>query len=315
MESYLKVSNGFRPFWLPSIKTLQLESLDMGVLDFISRCYNKFDGGYGDYPSEQQSFVNSTAKALICLNIFQKSDMFKRNEIYSFLRGCQNSDGGFGITTSKNNLYSSSLESTFYSIIALNIIGYIPRLKLHIPKTVNWVISHYNIDGGFHGDNSVISNEYYTFLALLILNLLKQLDRVDINLTSNYLVNAQIKKNPEVTITTSRLLSLYLLKMLERLNLTISTSRLARCQNKNGGYRNKKISIVYRSDMNSTFQAILGLYLIGKTKKIKKENAIKWILSCQNDDGGFGNKPNSKSSISYTYDAIMSLFYLTNPHP
>ena len=278
-------------------------------------CYHSFEGGFGDYPGEKDSFVNSTAKGIVCLNLLKKMDKIKRIDVYSFLRGCQNSDFGFAITTSQGDLYPSNLESTFYSIMAISFIGYLPRLKLHHPKMINWVVSHYNMDGGFRGENSVLSNEYYTFQALLVLNLLKSLDRIDPDLTVSYLINRQANKNPEITLTTSMLLSLYLLagpeELTDRLNIKISTSRLARCQNKSGGFRKKKIDIIYKSDMLYTFQGIIGLKVIQKLKRINKEKAIEWIISCQNDDGGFGNKPNTNSTLSNTYYALTSLYYLT----
>ncbi|MFX0134590.1 MAG: prenyltransferase/squalene oxidase repeat-containing protein [Candidatus Hodarchaeota archaeon] len=306
----------WHPYWLSFPNELKCNDLDTNVIDFIMNCYHSFEGGFGDYPEEKDSFVNSTAKGIICLDLLKKMDKIKRIDVYSFLRGCQNSDFGFAITTSPGGLYPSNLESTFYSIMTINSIGYLPRLKLHQPKIVNWIVSHYNIDGGFRSEDSVLSNVYYTFQALLVLNLLKSLDRIDPDLTISYLINKQADKNPEVTLTTSGLLSLYLLTSLEELpnilNIKIATSRLARCQNKTGGFRKKKIDLIYKSDMLYTFQSIIGLNVIGKYKRIKKEKAIEWILSCQNDDGGFGNKPESNSSISNTFYALISLYYLTS---
>ncbi|MFX1449536.1 MAG: prenyltransferase/squalene oxidase repeat-containing protein [Promethearchaeota archaeon] len=309
--------SSWHPYWLSFPSELEFSDLDMNVINFIMNCYHSFEGGFGDYLGEKDSFVNSTVKGIICLNLLKKMDRIKRIDIYSFLKGCQNSDFGFAITTSKSDLYPSNLESTFYSIVAINMIGYLPRLKLQQPKIISWVLSHYNLDGGFHAEDSIISNEYYTFQALLALHLLKSLDRIDPNLTVNYLINRQINKNPDITLTTSRLLALYLLQgpehLTERLNIKISTTRLSRCQNKEGGFRKKKIDLIYSSDMLYTFQGILGLNVIGKSKKINKERAIEWILSCQNDDGGFGKKPNSNSSLSNTFHALVALYYLTHP--
>lgn len=62
--------------------------------------------------------------------------------------------------------------------------------------------------------------------------------------------------------------------------------------------------------MVSTFQSILGLNIIERSIKIKKEKVINWILSCQNKDGGLGNNPSSNSSLSSTFAALISLFYL-----
>ncbi len=302
----------FQPFWLPQTAVFQNEDLSAGVLDYLMSCHNNTDGGFGNHPSDEPSSVDSTAKTIICLNLFNKSSMIKRNEVASFFWGCQNSDRAFAFTVSRNDLYPSSLESTYYSIMALNLTGYLPKMQLHQQKLLNWLISHYNVDGGFHGDETVLSNEYYTFLAISALDILKALDLIDKNMTINYLLASQARKNPEITITTSRLLTLFSLQALDRLNLTISTTRLARCQNKDGGYRKKKISLLYQSEMSSTFHAILGLQVIGKTERIKKSNVLNWISSCQNEDGGFGNKQGSKSTLTNTFHAIMSLYYLTD---
>jgi len=306
----LKNFEKFLPCWRLKSKSFQIERLNFDAIDYIINCYNKIDGGFGDYPSEQQSYVNATAKGLICLNLFNKLELVKKVDVYSFLKGCQNSDGGFGITTTKNDFFPSNFESTYYAILALNLISCLPRLKLKLPKITNWLISHYNTDGGFHGDDTVISNEYYTLLAIKILIILKKIDILNQNLTINYLISEQTKRNPEVIFTTSRLLGLLILKSLEKLNLKISISRLARCQNKDGGYRKKKIAIIYKSDIHSTYQAILGLNIIDKQERIKKEKVINWIISCQNENGGFGKDPSSKPSLSNTFYALLSLYYL-----
>ena len=307
----MKKLTEWHPFWISFPDIFEYNRLDMSVLDFIMNCYHKSEGGFGNYPTEKTPFVNSSAKGLICLNLFKKMNMIKKNDAFTFFLTCQNSDGGFGITNSQIDLYPSNLENTFYCVIALNLLGYLPRIKQKQQKIINWVLSHNNFDGGFHGDESVISNEYYTFLAIALLDILKNLDRIDSNLTIDFLISKQAKRNPEVTFTTSRLLSLHLLYGLERLNIKISISRLARCQNKNGGYRKKKLAIVYNSDIFSTHQSIIGLNIIGASNKIKKEKVIDWILSCQNEDGGFGARSNSNSSLSNTFAALISLYYLT----
>lgn len=46
----------------------------------------------------------------------------------------------------------------------------------------------------------------------------------------------------------------------------------------------------------------------------KKDYLIKWILSCQNEDGGFGGNTKHDSHITSTHYAVLALIVLQYLH-
>lgn len=90
-----------------------------------------------------------------------------------------------------------------------------------------------------------------------------------------------------------------------------SVSNIKSFYHENGGFGGK-IAFMY-----PTYLALRSLYLIERYSNEDfmqniKNNTIKWLESCQNQDGGFGPMPNQQSNIQSTFYALNSLYMLNS---
>lgn len=86
------------------------------------------------------------------------------------------------------------------------------------------------------------------------------------------------------------------------------TNFILRCQNSSGGFKNCPENAI--PDMQSTFQAVYTLSVIGKLNSIGKKTVAVWINETQNIDGGFPNIENQSSTLESTYFAVKALLIL-----
>jgi geranylgeranyl transferase type-2 subunit beta len=59
--------------------------------------------------------------------------------------------------------------------------------------------------------------------------------------------------------------------------------------------------------MSGVYWGLTALRLLGRLDLLDKEAILKWVLSCQRDDGGFGGSERHDSHILYTLSAIQIL--------
>lgn len=82
---------------------------------------------------------------------------------------------------------------------------------------------------------------------------------------------------------------------------------LQNCQDANGGFKHQPSpELAKKPDIIYTWAAIKAMNELGG-KPLDTKKAIEYILSCQDFDGGFGNKPGLPSTPMSTYYAIDAL--------
>ena len=59
--------------------------------------------------------------------------------------------------------------------------------------------------------------------------------------------------------------------------------------------------------MSGVYWGLTALHLIGKLEIMCKEDVVSWVLSCQNDDAGFGGTERNDSHLLYTVSAVQIL--------
>lgn len=59
--------------------------------------------------------------------------------------------------------------------------------------------------------------------------------------------------------------------------------------------------------LNGVYWGLTALHLLGHPEALPREDTIKFVLSCQNSDGGFGAAPGHDSHMLYTTSAIQIL--------
>lgn len=74
-------------------------------------------------------------------------------------------------------------------------------------------------------------------------------------------------------------------------------------QNEDGSFNGDENGEI---DIRFSYCAIAALRIIGKLDTINIENAKRYILSCKNFDGGFGNVPGAESHAGHSeYNLII----------
>ena len=59
--------------------------------------------------------------------------------------------------------------------------------------------------------------------------------------------------------------------------------------------------------LNGVYWGLTALHLLGHPEALPRNETIKFVLSCQNNDGGFGAAPGHDSHMLYTVSAVQIL--------
>ena len=212
------------------------------------------------------------------LSILQHEiDIDLENKIYQYLNDTEQIGGGFSYS---NTSSSASLASTYYIIQLYSLINEtIENLPIH----KNWVLSCYNIDGGYGGNQSLSSTLLNTYFATLIFDELWEInDLVNINKTLSYLKSFYINDSADL--------------------------------NNFGGYIPDKNA--QYATLSSSYFCVKAISLIDAVE-LNIGPTISWIVTLQNfEDGGFSENTEGyeqkKSSIIASYYAFETLKIL-NP--
>jgi len=212
------------------------------------------------------------------LNYLQyEIDIALENRIYQYLNDSEQIGGGF---SPSNTSSSASLASTYYIIQLYSLIN---ETIENLPVHKNWVLSCYNIDGGYGGNESLSSNLLNTYFAILIFDELWEInDLINRNKTLSYLKSFYINDSADL--------------------------------NNFGGYipdKNAQYAM-----LSSSYFCVKAISLI-EANELNVGPTISWILKLQNfEDGGFSDNTEGynqkKSSIIASYYAFKTLKIL-NP--
>ncbi|MHA1270123.1 MAG: prenyltransferase/squalene oxidase repeat-containing protein [Candidatus Helarchaeota archaeon] len=231
-------------------------------------------------------------QGLLVLN-YTFSSIFNAS-IRTWLKSCQNLDGGFSIYPGN----ASRLETTYFAISALNLLGDSPNDVVgainYIRSTQNFKGIPYNGDGGF-GYNETTYSEHsdyvYAYYAVAGLDLLNSslssgnLTQLDEWFESNKAKNDFFGLKSVIANywgINSAILALNK-GFIYYLNYSNITNYILSCQNPDGGFGIRPNEI---SDIMSTYCAIQTLSLLDSSPN-NVSGAITWLKSLQNPDGGF----------------------------
>ena len=59
--------------------------------------------------------------------------------------------------------------------------------------------------------------------------------------------------------------------------------------------------------LNGVYWGLTALHLLGHPEGLPRDQTIKFVLSCQNVDGGFGAAPGHDSHLLYSVSAVQLL--------
>ena len=182
-SNYFGMLTYYNMGYFDSLQTPQFQLVKSNILNFTWMCYNLNDGGFGSQPGQ-----NATLFSTYCgLKLLQMIIPINRpwfppillNATQNYLISLQNPDGGFRvgndvdyvlslfgsysvIFTNLVNTNVSTIESTYWALISLDLINGLNRI--YYDNLTHWVRSCQNADGGFSifvGFHSDIISTYY----------------------------------------------------------------------------------------------------------------------------------------------------------
>ena len=66
--------------------------------------------------------------------------------------------------------------------------------------------------------------------------------------------------------------------------------------------------------LNGVYWGLTALHLLGHPEALPRHETIDFVLSCQNEDGGFGAAPGHDSHMLYTVSAVQILVTVDAVH-
>lgn len=230
--------------------------------------------------------------------------------------------GGFA----ENPGMSPSVSSTYYAVLSL---WYLDKLNtINTTLVAEWINRTKNINGGYSdypGENPTLISTYY---AVSCLHILEKDEYIDSQEILDLLISLQITNNTSqdyggfkgnINETTASLDATYaavnLLNLLDSISETNASAVVQYILTKEA---NDAFS--YQAglppDLLSTYWAISALSIVSNGSignLIDTDAVVSWILSLQNEDGGFRLfEENGDSSLYATAIAIMTLFNLNS---
>lgn len=266
------------------LKDKNFDSMRNDALSFIKQCYNS-NGGFSSDPTHSPTLF-STLAALKTLYIL-KSDIYSTNVLdtkktLSFIVGLQTNEGGF-----QNDLFGDvDTRIDCCAIISMKLLELLnnndfSRESLEVPlsqKTLNsfacnnflyHILSCQNPDGGFGQRKGSESHVAQAYCCVMALKWINQLDTIDLDALGIFV---SVHQDPQTGGMSGRI--------------------------------NKKPDVCY------------AFYALGILKIIEqKYNKIwidydmlkKFILSCEDDDGGFSYRPGNDPDLYHQLYAIAAL--------
>ena len=270
---------------------------------------DRLDGGFGDYPG-LGSTTMFTFDAVSALNLAGSRPTDVAGAI-AFLGAGRNADGGFG----EGNV--SDVETTYRAMLAMRLLG-APTEQAH--ATIALLQSVQNPDGGFGVARGYVSRASYTYRAVRALAILgaAPIDHAGAVAYLRSLQNPDGGFGSSVGDLRSDMGSTYrAVRALATLGASPSdpgaaAGFIALSQNPDGGYRRSPSDTTAPDNASTstfTYDAVLALDFLG-TGVQDPASVYSFIDGLRNPDLGFGDQAQLPSTVSSTFSALWSLFYL-----
>ncbi|MHA1894727.1 MAG: prenyltransferase/squalene oxidase repeat-containing protein [Candidatus Helarchaeota archaeon] len=282
------------------------------------------NGGFSEYTGNPN--LISTYQGIKSLSLLGVLGEFGKTTTVEWIDSFRNSSNG--AYSFSSDLDDVSIAATSHAMSSLVILGESDEIQ---GTVVDFIDTLQNTDGGYgskEGNQSTISATQLAIKALSDYNSMNNIDNVsqwlwsrqnNNSLDSNYGAFISNLSHIQYTIVSSWE-AVSALKYILQESMTINNTNalinwVKSCQNTvydnldKGGFGNnpgeKSSQMIY---------AASAAGIVKELNRISDINAgllTNWILSCQNQDGGFGSAPDvTQSSISATYYALFALYSL-----
>jgi len=243
----------------------------------------------------------SKYKSLILLGQIHR---FNKTDLIIELSNMQDTDGSFG-------------GDVRYSFMVIDLLHDLDALSsINKTSAIEWLLACEDLNGGFGAYPGYGSTLEYTFYAVKALKLLGAEDRINVNGLIKFVTEKQepdggwkfVYSQPtELYGCFLAVESLAAIDSINSVDITKVANYIIGCQNEDGGFWRSLSTAKYNEEIRFTYWAIRSLVNLNATYFIDKNKTIQWILSLQNEDGGFAAYPGGSSSAFWTFFALQCL--------
>ncbi|CAI2376423.1 unnamed protein product [Moneuplotes crassus] len=239
---------------------------------------------------------------ITALNLLDKLNGQRKDEMTEFIKSCQNEDGGIG----GNVGHDSHITCCLYAVLIL--AQYNALDAIDTDALAKYVADLQKEDGSFSGDSR------FSYTAISLLTLLNKMDLIDVkkardfillcnNIDGGYGAIPDAESHAAYTFCCIGALAILGdLDLVDNENLGIWISQRQTLQ---GGFNGRPEKL---PDVCYSWWVMSACYNIEQENLINLESLKKYILHCQDPDmGGIGDRPGNEVDVFHTYFGIAAL--------
>jgi geranylgeranyl transferase type-2 subunit beta len=252
------------------------------------------------------SRLSDTYYAVRSMQKIDEDEVLDKKSLLDFVLSCEDKNGGF-----KNSIgHPPQPQFTSYGLYLLNMTAYMPKLDKE--KHISWLASLQAEDGGFRigkKKDSLINHTYYVFRALARLNGLRS---IDLGACSDFIISCQIPGGgfsnhpgvvPQPLFTSFDIYILDRLDCIDRIDIDCHIRWMLDLRS-TVGFSNTPGK---HPQLNHTYYILRSLSILDTVHNINKKKLLKFIVSAENNKGGFSYRPGKPPNLLSTKHALFIL--------
>eukprot|EP00977_Amphora_coffeiformis_P011063 scaffold2651_cov171-Amphora_coffeaeformis.AAC.3 len=262
------------------------------ITELADKLHNSYEGAVIEHLRVSGVYWSLTALSLL----LPAEQVMEQMRVYEE-KGNDNKEGhterGFGGNTGQD-------AHLLYTLSAIQILALADRLqdeRLQTERVVNFVASLQQSDGSFCGDRWGEIDTRFTYCALSTLSLLHEMDAVDVDKASSYIIKCRNIDGGFGCVMGAE---------------SHAGWWLCERQVDSGGLNGRPEK---QADVCYSWWLMSTMSILNKVSWINEDKLATFILKCQDDeDGGIADRPNDMPDVYHTFFGIAGLSLLGHLH-
>lgn len=255
--------------------------------------------------------------ALCALHLMGSPDRLGNVDVIQFVRDCWDENKG---AYSGNIMHDAHL---LYTLSAVQILALCGKLREELPigsekyeRVVKFVCSLQQEDGSWIGDEFGEVDTRFVYCGFNCLRLLNALDRIDVEKSIQYLLSCQnfdggfgVSPGAEshagqIFCCVSALNIVGAIPRMGQDKIDLLGWWLCERQCENGGLNGRPEKL---ADVCYSWWVLSSLTSLQRLDWMNREALIKFIINCQDPEGGISDKPDNMVDVFHTYFGIAGI--------
>uniref|UniRef100_A0A915Q7S6 Geranylgeranyl transferase type-2 subunit beta n=1 Tax=Setaria digitata TaxID=48799 RepID=A0A915Q7S6_9BILA len=276
----------------------KLNEMDVNeIAVYVKQCQQPC-GGFA--PAEQHdAHLLHTLSAVQIMIMLEKIDEINVDAVVCYVKSLQNEDGSFGGDESNE----IDTRFSFCALATLHLIGQLEN-SVNVEKALDFILRCYNFDGGFGTKPGSESHAGQVYCCLGSLAIAESLEMIDVERTARWLAERQCRSGG-LNGRTTRFTPHYTHYRACPSTATYPLWREGEKENSHESCRPEKLP-----DVCYSWWVLASLAILGRLHWIDNKSMTKFILACQDSDGGFADRPGDVADPFHTVFGLAGLSLL-----